>query len=139
MIVLVSCGASKASTAQPAARLYQGGHFKCAYAWAQSMHPEHLFILSALHGLVTPDTVIDPYNLKMGQPGSITGDTLRAQAAELSLERTDDTVVVCGGQLYVNAAREVWPHAVAPFSRERGIKGIGYAMAEYMKMMGRLP
>lgn len=60
MIAVVSCGARKATTPQPAKDLYTGAYFKKARAAAEGLGCPWL-IMSALHGLVKPDTVLDPY------------------------------------------------------------------------------
>lgn len=60
MITVVPCGARKAKTSQPAKDLYVGAYFKKARAAAEALGYPWL-IMSALHGLVKPDTVLDPY------------------------------------------------------------------------------
>jgi hypothetical protein len=44
-------------------------------------------VLSALHGLVPLDQVLEPYELRMGQPGSVTPARLAEQARALGLDR----------------------------------------------------
>jgi hypothetical protein len=47
-----------------------------------------VLVLSALHGLITLDAVIGPYDLKVGQPGSATPPPMiAAQAAALGISR----------------------------------------------------
>ncbi|GHB91656.1 hypothetical protein GCM10010306_103590 [Streptomyces umbrinus] len=83
-----------------------------------------VLVLSALYGLVPLDRVLAPYELRMGQPGSVTGDQLRAQARELGVERATE-VVVLAGSAYTAAARQVWPRADAPLE---GARGMGYQL-----------
>jgi cytoplasmic iron level regulating protein YaaA (DUF328/UPF0246 family) len=59
--VLISRSKTKLSTPAKARELYTGQLFKKAVAWAQR-HDYQWFIVSALHGLVTPDQQLDPYN-----------------------------------------------------------------------------
>ena len=59
--VLISCSKTKLSTPAIARELYTGQLFKKAVAWAER-HQYRWFIVSALHGLVTPDQELDPYN-----------------------------------------------------------------------------
>jgi hypothetical protein len=59
--VLISCSKTKLSTPAKARELYTGQLFKKAVAWAQR-HDYQWFIVSALHGLVTPDQELNPYN-----------------------------------------------------------------------------
>lgn len=47
---------------------------------AAGLGPVRVLILSALHGLVELDQVVEPYDLKMGAAGSVTAQQLRDQA-----------------------------------------------------------
>jgi hypothetical protein len=80
-IVLISCSASKADRPAPAEDLYQGTLFKAAIAWAREQNPDAIHILSAKHHLVSPDEVIEPYDL-----------TLNDMPAD-ALRRWSDTVL----------------------------------------------
>lgn len=85
---VIPCGADKAAAPAPAAHLYTGGMFRMALAAAEAEAAEtdgRVLILSALHGLVDPADVVAPYDVKMGDPGSVTVDTLAAQAAALGI------------------------------------------------------
>ena len=138
-LVLVSCGAAKRTVPCQARTLYTGSFFSAGLAWARSVaEADDIRILSALHGLVPLDRVLDPYNLRMGEPGSITTDALRVQAQEAGLLDADPVVIV-GGMLYVKVARGVWSHAVAPFGKEGGVTGIGYSIQRLNMMRGRMP
>lgn len=59
--VLISCSKSKLATKAPARELYTGSLFQKAVAWAER-HEHPWFIISALHGLITPDQTIQPYD-----------------------------------------------------------------------------
>ena len=108
------CGFRKASQPAPAGRIYLGGyHQACRRAAAALTTPGRTLILSALHGLLPLDRVIAPYELRMGQPGSITAEALRAQAAELGL-LGEPHVIVLAGRAYTTAALAVWPDATTP-------------------------
>lgn len=61
IFVLISCSKSKLATEAPARELYTGQLFKKAVAWAER-HKYPWFVISALHGLVTPDQTLQPYN-----------------------------------------------------------------------------
>lgn len=60
-IALVACSAGKLATAAPARDLYTGHTFKLARAWAERF-ADAWFILSALHGVVEPGQVLEPYD-----------------------------------------------------------------------------
>lgn len=61
-IVTVGCGAEKLDRAAPARDLYTGALFRGSLAYAERLAPDAIYILSALHGLLQLDTVIEPYN-----------------------------------------------------------------------------
>jgi cytoplasmic iron level regulating protein YaaA (DUF328/UPF0246 family) len=60
-ITLIACSASKLLKPSPAKDLYIGQLFKKARALAEKTS-DYYFILSALHGLLSPDRRISPYN-----------------------------------------------------------------------------
>jgi hypothetical protein len=59
-IVLVGCAAHKRCTAGTAADLYMSQLFRSARAWAER-HGDAWYILSARHGLLAPETLVEPY------------------------------------------------------------------------------
>lgn len=61
-IVLISCVSRKLARNAPARELYISPLFRLNLAYAKTLCPDATFILSAKHGLLTPDTVIAPYN-----------------------------------------------------------------------------
>ncbi len=86
-IVVVPCGAQKLDTAAPADQLYTSQHFQLTYRAARKIAEDQgarVFILSALHGLVEPSAVLDPYDVKMGDAGSIKPAALAEQLAAIN-------------------------------------------------------
>lgn len=90
ILFVVACGSTKLEHPAPAEQLYCSSHFALMLAAARSEAADtarvcgqttSVAILSALHGLVDPTTVLAPYNLKMGQPGSITATQVAGQLA----------------------------------------------------------
>ncbi|WP_433541999.1 DUF6884 domain-containing protein (plasmid) [Streptosporangium sandarakinum] len=128
VVVIVPCGGRKASTDTPvpAGELYTGSYHRAARRAADVLAGEggRVLILSALHGLVELDQLLAPYELRAGQAGTVTGETLREQAAALGI--TGANVTVLGGRAYVDLARKVWPALTAPLA---GTRGIGEQMA----------
>lgn len=122
-VVVVPCSAGKLPHAAPAGQLYTGSlHAMCRRAADQlTAAGGTVLILSARYGLVTPDEVIEPYDVRMGDPGSVTPDQLRAQAARYGLADAP-TVTILAGRAYTAAACAVWPHAAVPLE---GVRGIG--------------
>lgn len=64
--VLISCSKSKLTERAAARELYTGTLFKKSVAWAER-HGYEWFVISALHGLLTPDQTIAPYNYSLKQ------------------------------------------------------------------------
>jgi Family of unknown function (DUF6884) len=60
--VLIACVAKKAPVPTAACRLYQSPLFRKEWRYAESLHPDGIFILSAKHGLVDANQVIAPYD-----------------------------------------------------------------------------
>lgn len=64
-VALVGCGAEKRAAPAPAADLYTGQLFRDALAHARRLAGEHVFVLSAMHGLVPLTQVLRPYDLSL--------------------------------------------------------------------------
>lgn len=95
---VIPCGAGKLDHAAPAAELYTGTMFRHTYENVAKMaagdraagHEVRILILSALHGLLEVDQVVEPYELKMGAAGSVTAERIREQATALGMGWGDD-------------------------------------------------
>jgi len=59
---LIACSGTKAAAASPAADLYQGDLFSKSLAWARRQGCTEVAILSAKHGLVPLDQLVEPYD-----------------------------------------------------------------------------
>ena len=64
-IVLISCVSKKGKSKAKAKDLYQSALFKLSLSYAQSLNPDKIFILSALHYLLDPETEIEPYDVTL--------------------------------------------------------------------------
>ncbi|BCY11010.1 hypothetical protein [Actinoplanes sp. L3-i22] len=79
---------------------YQGSFARhartCAERLADQVRADgddvQVLVLSALHGLVALDDVLDPYDVELGDPGSITRDQLAVQAQLYGLDGDGSTV-----------------------------------------------
>lgn len=68
-LVVIGCGAGKLDHPAPAAELYTGTYFRECLATARAIaDPESIRILSAKHGLVRLDDVLEPYDVTLGDP-----------------------------------------------------------------------
>ena len=64
-IVLISCVSQKLPHPAHAGELYTSPLFRKNLAYARSLHPDQIYILSAKYGLVALDQVIEPYDLTL--------------------------------------------------------------------------
>ncbi|MEY2921461.1 MAG: hypothetical protein RL108_70 [Bacteroidota bacterium] len=64
-IVLISCGNRKKKTASKACELYIGALFVNSLNYARHLNPDAIYILSALHHLLTLEQVIKPYDVTL--------------------------------------------------------------------------
>ena len=64
-MVLIACGKRKGSVRDRARDLYQGELFRKSLAYAQSLSPDAIYILSAKHGLLALDAEVDPYDVTL--------------------------------------------------------------------------
>lgn len=113
-IALAGCGGVKAAERCRADQMYTGPYARKCWAAALSLCPDAAFWISARHGILPPDTIISPYDLRMGQPGSVTAAVVQAQAADLGI--ADAAVVVLAGRAYADLCREVWADVRTPLA-----------------------
>lgn len=88
---VIPCGADKATEPAPAREMYRGQMFRHTLASTEAMIANNgenarILILSARYGLLELDTVIEPYEQRMNQPGAITAEQLTAQALALGID-----------------------------------------------------
>ncbi|MFJ2589663.1 DUF6884 domain-containing protein [Streptomyces sp. NPDC087538] len=124
-VVVIPCSGPKLDHAAPAGQLYTGKLHTHARRTADALtaHGGTVLILSALHGFLPVDQVIEPYDHTWKDPGSVTTEELHAQAAELGLTGADVVLLTPGK--YTQRAVAVWPHARTPLAhlgigRQRG-------------------
>lgn len=83
-----------------------------------------IYILSAKHGLLTPDTIIRPYDLHMKDDGAVDAETVREQAEDMGI--ISEQAIVLGGQDYRECTQLAWPDAEYPL---KGRGGMGSQMS----------
>lgn len=119
-VVLVSCGKSKLSHPAPARDLYTGSLFRAARRLAVASHLPWA-ILSAKHGLVEPDCVLEPYDQRL--PSAQRERDAWAQRVWSSLRSRYPSpvpVVILAGQDYLRPLLETWARdrlVTAPLGR----------------------
>jgi hypothetical protein len=121
-IGLVGCASQKLRRPAPARELYVSQLFKKASAYAEATC-DRWYILSAKHGLVHPDAVLEPYDLRLGtkQAGPIHNwaDGVRQQLADELGDTPGVNLVILAGDQYQYVARPcAWPFEIP-------MKGLG--------------
>ena len=98
-VVIIGCGKAKRDCVSPAVDLYTGPLYRDRLAWARALGGPHA-ILSAKHGLITPETVIEPYD-EMLTPDrkDALRDAVRERFCELFGQ--PDRVIVLASVAYV--------------------------------------
>ncbi|MEU3551268.1 DUF6884 domain-containing protein [Streptomyces longwoodensis] len=124
-VVVIPCSGPKLDHAAPAGQLYVGKLHTHARRTADALtaHGGTVLVLSALHGFLPLDQVVEPYDHTWEDAGSVTVEELRAQATELGL--TEAEVVLLTPSRYTQRAAAVWPQASTPLAhlgigRQRG-------------------
>ena len=114
MICIISCGSKKALTPKPAKYLYTGTHFKRCLMWAMAnFSQDDIYILSAKYGLLKLDTIIEHYDLKMGQKGCVSIEKLKEQAFMFRIDH--QKVISTCGERYREALDKVFYKPEYPF------------------------
>jgi len=114
-LVIIGCGKDKASHGCAAEKLYTGQHFRACLAAARAMVDDSsIRILSAKYGLLTLDAMVEPYDLTMGEPGSVTIATVAQQSAQQGL-RGREVIALCPAR-YAAVIRLVWPWVETPLA-----------------------
>jgi hypothetical protein len=122
----VACCGKKLAHPAPAKKLYQSDLFRKSRAYVEQ-HCDDWFILSALHGLVHPDKVIEPYDVTLERMSRLdnlvwTADVM-IDVAGLRIDRGYAECIVLAGSRYRKAFDGI-PHK-APLA---GL-GIGQQLA----------
>lgn len=100
-LALVACASSKRAHPAPAADLYVSDLFRKARAYAEG-NADDWFVLSAMHGLVAPGAVVEPYDLTLNTMGVAERRSWadRVWGRLEPLVESGDTVVFLAGMRY---------------------------------------
>lgn len=102
-IVFMACSAGKLARAAPALQLYRGVMWQTLRAHADPANMPHLVVLSARHGFVSADQVIEPYEQLMTAERSdeLLGKAARGEFLDALAWPDDvDRILLAGGALY---------------------------------------
>jgi len=116
-IVLLCSANRKHTEPAPAIELYRSEFFRLGRSYALSLEPEQVFVMSAVHGLVSAKTVLPPYPMTMSILGKEDvnpwaewiANSLRAQ---VSLDRYE--IIVLGLRKFAAPVAKRLPGAQTP-------------------------
>jgi hypothetical protein len=130
-IVLISCVKRKLKGAKnvPAKDMYNSPLFKKAWAYAKSLNSDKIYILSAKHGLLNPDTKIDYYdeslvNASVSKRKEWT-DKVLTQMKDAGLDTQNDTFIFLAGKAYYDYLQKELTNCEFPYA---GKGSIGYIL-----------
>lgn len=99
-IVLISCVSKKLTHAAKARDIYVSPLFRLNLAYAESLKPDAIYVLSAKHGLVALEDQIEPYDLTLNTMGvgqiKAWADGVVSQLAEVADLKRDRFVFLAG-------------------------------------------
>jgi len=135
---IVGCGKAKKDEPAPAKELYTSTYFEKKREFAE-VFARRWWVLRAEHGLVEPDTVLDPYDTTVGDLDDRERYEIRRDVRD-TLKRVFDGVVnarveVLAGQDYVDLVgpvldgEEFLNRGIVPKYPLYGFGGIGEQMA----------
>lgn len=119
-VVVVACGAAKRSQRSPAGDLYLGSYHRLARSAAASVAARtggEVLILSAKHGLVSLHDELDPYDVRVGDAGSVAAADVHRQLRDLDVRRV--VALTPSGYTELLRSRRVW--LVDPLAGSRGM------------------
>ncbi|WP_244125131.1 DUF6884 domain-containing protein [Burkholderia gladioli] len=130
-LVVLACSATKLAHAAPAIELYRGVMYSTYRAHVRAETAPAVMVLSARHGFVRPDTVIEPYEQRMTEA--------RVEALLEEIARTMPaawpagarTILLAGGKNYRRVMR-----AALERQAECGIGPAGASVAETSGSLG---
>jgi cytoplasmic iron level regulating protein YaaA (DUF328/UPF0246 family) len=118
-VVLISCASKKLAHPALAKDLDVSTLFQLGLRYAQSLHPDLIFILSPKYGLVDPDQKLEPYNetLNTKRDGEIrlwAQNVLQQLQARVDLDR--DIFIFLAGEKYRRHLTDRIKHYQVPLS-----------------------
>jgi hypothetical protein len=136
-LVVIPCGKAKLALAAPAKDLYTGTFFRLALRAARALTSEaRILILSGRHGLVGLQDVLEPYDLRLGQPFSLPAMDVVRQADRIGLLRERPILLLPAA--YDLVATQAWPRSRNPLRGASGIGSMQHRLREIAET-GRLP
>ena len=121
-LVLIACCKEKLKHSAPAKDLYVSALFQKSRAWAEN-NGYPFAILSAKHGVIDPDAIIDPYDLSLNGMSNVGRTRWNYKVENQLMSRADlrstDRLIVLAGKHYLGFS------ALVPFAIETPLEGLG--------------
>ena len=138
MNIFISCVSEKADHKCKAKELYISPLFQKAYAYAQSLNPEHIYILSAKYYVVGLDEVIAPYDLTLNDMNA----EEKREWAENVIKKMkskhinlNEKTIFLAGHNYVDYLTDYFTDFEIPY-QDNNLEGIGYILEWLDKQLG---
>lgn len=119
MIVFLSCVKTKRKAPCTAEEMYISDLFVKSLKYAKSLHPDHIYILSAKYGLLSLDRKIDPYEKTL--VGASKQECKRwavmvyRQMQQNGIDFSDQAIFLCG-ENYRKYIMQKFPNGCAPLA-----------------------
>lgn len=121
-IVLIACCSKKLKERARAINLYQSDLFKKSIAYAKSINPDEIYILSAKYGLLELEKEVDPYNLTLNKFSEKEKYEWASNVKKSLEEKTDlekDCFIFLAGQNYRKYPIPCISHYEIPLENKR--------------------
>lgn len=118
-VVLIACASKKLDCPAPASELYVSDLFKKSLAYARSLKPDGIHILSALHHVLDLGDVVQPYNYTLnGLPASDQQEWADQVLLSLDLDydARDTHYTILAGRSYCRYLTPHLPHHTLPLA-----------------------
>ena len=119
MIIFISCGAKKRTEPCVAAEMYTGYFFQTCLAYARSLSPRKIYILSAQYGVLELTDKIKPYNKNLNSAGRQQQKNWAykcyKQLLQLNIDFNEETIFI-GGKVYWRYLATLFPNRKIPFA-----------------------
>lgn len=111
--IIVSCGKAKEKRKAPAWRFYRGSPFRVMFKLANHWTTrDKIHILSAKYGLVTVNTLLEPYEVTLAHKNAVSERVVKLQLTQFGL--TDKRILMLGSDPYVEYMQRILPDIEAP-------------------------
>lgn len=127
MNAFIACSSTKASSECKAKDMYQGDMFIKSYALAKAMGADRIYILSAKHHLLHPNTVIKPYNIYLKDLSADQKESWREaviKQMKSSHINFDAKTLWFAGEDYTEGIKDKFPNSVNMYKGD----GMGYIL-----------